>query len=143
MIIFSNPGLIDIRALTTLGINAKENPSAIGYFGSGAKYAIACILRWGGSITIYRGTERYSFTTVEHETRGKKFSIVCMNGNELGFVTDYGKNWQPWQVYRELWTNAMDEAGAVTEISTDDLIPGMEDFTTVVVDCDEITKAHA
>ena len=31
MIFFKNPGEIDIRLVTTLGVNVKENDSAIGF----------------------------------------------------------------------------------------------------------------
>ena len=62
MIIFENDGLIDKRSITTFGISSKENSSAIGYFGTGLKYAIAILLRENINITIYIGNERLEFT---------------------------------------------------------------------------------
>lgn len=34
-IVFRTPGTIDVRAFTTMGVNAKLHPGAIGYFGTG------------------------------------------------------------------------------------------------------------
>lgn len=139
MLTFKNPGLIDIRAATTMGINAKADSSAIGFFGTGLKYSIACILRWGGKITIWRGMEPFEFSVAECNVRDKGFQIVCMNGRELGFVTDYGKQWEPWQVYRELFTNCQDEGGTV---ECGDAPTPAENMTCVVVECAELEDAH-
>jgi len=40
MLIFSNPGLIDIDAVTTLGVSVKQ-PGSFGRFGTGLKFAVA------------------------------------------------------------------------------------------------------
>ena len=54
-VIFENPGVLDERTLFTMGINVKENPDAIGTFGTGLKYALSIILRMGGRIIIQPG----------------------------------------------------------------------------------------
>lgn len=113
MIIFRNPGLIDINAAIIMGINAKTNESPIGFFGTGLKYSIATILRNGCQIEIYRGHERYKFTTEEIITRDQKFDVVVMNDRQLGFTTDLGRRWELWQAYRELYSNMKDEGGEV------------------------------
>ena len=142
MIVFTTPGLIDIRAVTTMGVNAKETADAIGQFGTGLKYAIACILRWGGEIVIWRGLEQFAFSAVKASIRNKSFSIVHMNDTPLGFVTDYGKSWEPWQVYRELWSNTRDEKGTIEKISSRDGMALHHDQTCIVVSCPEIDEAH-
>jgi hypothetical protein len=119
-LVFHNPGEIDIRGACIAGLSAKEGDSPIGYFGTGLKYSIACILRWGGKITIYSGTTEYKFKLGEIEFRGAAFKIVYMNDEPLGFTTEYGKNWEPWQVFRELYANARDEGGDV-ELYCNDL----------------------
>lgn len=115
MICFSNPGEIDPRLITTLGINVKDDPSAIGYFGTGLKYAIAILLRNNCQITIWSGQTKYSFSTQTETIRGKEFSFIYMNGERLGFTTELGKNWEPWMAYRELRCNALDEGGKIWE----------------------------
>lgn len=115
MIYFHNPGEIDIDAAMLLGVNAKDGDSPIGFFGTGLKFAVATLLRSGHDITIYRGTEPYRFSTQEIETRGKQFEAVCMNGRQLGFTTALGRNWQVWQAFRELYSNATDENGKIGE----------------------------
>src|SRR5690606_17354524 len=111
MLIFSNPGLIDETAITTIAVNAKTGNNPIGVFGTGLKYAIAIILRLGGRVTIYRGLKKLEFGIKTKTIRGKEFDIITMNGRQLGFTTHLGHHWQPWMAYRELWSNARDEEG--------------------------------
>ncbi len=54
-VIFRNKGVIDPSSITTFGVSSKENPGAIGFFGTGLKYAIAILLREGCDITIHAG----------------------------------------------------------------------------------------
>lgn len=127
-IIFHNPGEIDIKGAHIAGLSAKDDTAtAIGYFGTGLKYVIACVLRNGGSITIYSGLTCHEFFASKLDFRGKEFQqIGCKTtyagtmGDTaepvtelLGFTTDYGKDWKPWQIFRELYANARDEGGDV------------------------------
>lgn len=155
MIIFQNPGLIDVRAITTFGVSVKETDSAIGKFGTGLKYAIAVILREGGSITIWRGLTAYEFVTDPTDIKGKTFDIVRMewedeegnfNSVPLAFTTEHGKMWEPWQAFRELWSNMKDEGGkcwhdTVFPEQLDEGYPAAEDHTTIVVSGDVMEKA--
>ena len=112
MIVFENPGLIDIEAALILGINAKDDSkNPIGIFGTGLKMAIAVLLRTNHTITIYRGDTPHHFTTEPLTTRGKTFSRVLCNSVPLGFTTDLGKKWELWQAFRELYCNCTDESG--------------------------------
>lgn len=110
-VVFRNAGLIDLAAVTTMGVSVKEGDGPIGYFGTGLKFAIATILRMGESITLYRGLEPFEFTAEPLEVRGETFELVHMNGQPLGFTTQLGKNWEPWMAFRELASNCRDEAG--------------------------------
>lgn len=112
-IFFCNHGLIDMKAVTTFGVSAKDNENPIGYFGTGLKYAISIILRNGGKITLHRGRKTYKFHLEEETIRGKSFSIVHMNGEPLGFTSEVGKDWELWQAFRELYCNVLDEKGMV------------------------------
>lgn len=110
-VIFENIGEVDVRAIVTLGVSVK-NEGAIGFFGSGASYSIAVILRSGCSVTFYSGTNKYEFTTKQETVRGKDFNIVYMNDTPLGFTTELGKTWEPWMAVRELLCNCKDEGGS-------------------------------
>lgn len=140
-VIFENAGSIDPRAITTQGISVK-NPavSAIGYFGTGIKHAIAVLLRHGQGIVIHTGGRIYTFTLAPVTIRGKQFHIVCMNGAELGFTTEFGRDWELWMAYRELWSNAKDEGGRVYQ--SEDL-PDAKGITQIVVDGIEFDQVHA
>lgn len=135
---FHNPGEIDLRGATIAGLSAKDSDSPIGFFGTGLKYSIASILRWGGNITIHAGLTRHTFSAQELEFRGKSFSQIFHNDQPLGFTTEYGKNWEPWQVFRELYANALDEDGSV---NTTGVAP-QPDRTVVVVNCTQLETQY-
>lgn len=126
---FRNRGLIDLRSVRTFGVSAKENDNPIGFFGTGLKYAIAICLRLGCTVTLYRGLERIEFATSEVAIRNGEFRIVTMNGEEIGFTTDLGKTWEPWQAYREIHCNTTDEGGEIIDGAAEPL----EGHTTIVV----------
>lgn len=119
-IYFHNPSELDIRGAYIAGLSAKSQDQAIGKFGTGLKYAIASILRWGGAISIKTGGEEFTFVTRQIDFRGKAHDqIVMINQQtsamtELGFTTHYGEHWADWQVFRELYSNALDEGGGVS-----------------------------
>lgn len=116
-IIFQNPGLIDLRAVQIMGINAKETKNPIGQFGTGLKYAIAVLLRNQCQIRIYRGNVEHQFFTSKEDFRGKTFDFVYFSRPDmpepqaLGFTLELGKHWEPWMAIRELESNCRDEGG--------------------------------
>jgi len=112
MIVFENDGVIDIRAIKTFGVNSKNNKdTAIGYFGTGLKYAVAILLRTGHGVSIITGTNTYKFSIATSRIRNDDFDIVTMNGEELGYTTELGKDWELWMAFRELMSNCLDEGG--------------------------------
>ena len=115
MISFITPTLLPIEAATTMGVSVKGSGDAIGKFGTGLKYAIAGTLRLGGTVDIWIGREHFEFVANEARIRGKAFQIVHCNGQPCGFTTELGKHWEPWQLFRELASNALDEGGHWTD----------------------------
>ena len=116
-ITLANPGLIPMEAVTTMGVSAKEGENPIGFFGTGLKYAIASLLRTSQKITIWRGLDRYDFAVSKGLVRGKEFDFIIMTGPEgeekLGFTTHLGAHWADWQVFREMYSNCLDEGGEI------------------------------
>jgi hypothetical protein len=120
MIVFHNPGLIPLEAIRLMGASVKTEGS-FGRFGTGLKYAVATIMRGGGSIRIWRGAEELRFESREASLKDKTFEeVVLVNPaaeetsdtfTSLGFTTELGKDWEPWMVLRELACNARDEGG--------------------------------
>lgn len=129
-LIFRNKGIIDTNAITTLGVSSKDNENAIGFFGTGLKYSIAIVLREGCEITIHAGTTTYKFGTIRTKIRNDEFDIVTMNRKQLGFTTDFGKTWEVWQAFRELYCNTMDEGGTISISNT---LPIKEEGVTTIV----------
>jgi hypothetical protein len=145
---FQNNGHFDIPAMVTFGINIKPNPNAIGFFGTGFKYAVAIVLRLGGTISIetrdeHGKSERIKFEISETQIRDTAVPMVyytyeregeTLRFQSAGFTTHLGANWAPWQAYRELYCNAVDEGGGVSD--------QREEFnTTIVVECPELFEA--
>ena len=139
MIIFQNKGLIDVHAISIMGVSVKEDNS-IGFFGTGLKYAIAVLLREGIKITIWRGKEEITFETKAVEIRGKMFDLIYMGGEKLGFTTELGKNWKIWQAFRELYCNCKDESGETT--SAKEFDGGVDGETIVVVEGDKFQDIY-
>lgn len=134
MIHFVTPTALAIEAATTMGVSVKED-GAIGKFGTGLKYAIAGILRLGGSVSIKIDGDLYTFSAKESEIRGKTFRIVHCNDQPCGFTTDLGKHWEPWQLFRELASNALDEGGCWTRNP-------LTGRTVISVGCREVEAAE-
>lgn len=145
MLVFENQGEIDPRLIQLIGVNVKESLNPVGYFGTGLKYAIASILRWGGTIVVQSGEAEWSFHREQAQIRGREFQLISMQGRldrqTLGFTTELGKNWEPWQVYRELWCNAHDESGgSVAEVTRPP--KALAGLTRVIVDLPQLVEAH-
>lgn len=145
MIVFENDGEIDPRLITLIGVNVKESDSAIGFFGTGLKYSVACMARWGESLVIQSGESQWSFATEKTQIRGKDFTLISMMSRfdraQLGFTTELGKNWKPWMVYRELWCNAQDEPNPRVYEATQPPSPSAG-VTRVIVRGKGIEEAH-
>lgn len=140
MISFQNDGLLDVRALKTFGVSVKETENPIGYFGTGFKYAISVILRNRGEITVWIGKEPFRFSVKIENIRGKDFNLICMNGAEMGFTTDLGKNWHIWQAFRELYCNCKDEPNPVI---TNKAVEPAQGKTTVQVEGAQFEEVFA
>lgn len=145
MIVFENSGEIDPQLISLIGVNVKDSASAIGFFGTGLKYAVACLARWGEHLTIQSGLSEFTFRVEETSIRGRTFSVLSMHGPvdslRLGFTTDLGKRWEPWMVYRELWCNAHDEPE--TRVYTVQQAPRpTAGLTRVIVAGPKIEHAH-
>lgn len=129
MIVFHNPGLIDLEAIRLMGASVKQ-PGSFGRFGTGLKYAVASILRGGGSLELYIGELRYTFQTRTARVKGEAFEeVLLVKDNspappdtlELGFTTQLGRDWKPWMVLRELGCNARDEEGDFALVHEEDM----------------------
>ncbi len=155
LLYFRNAGEIDPRLVTIMGTNIKKTSNAIGQFGTGLKYAIAVIKRLGGSITIYSGETKLTFSATLEIIRDKQFALLHMDTlspdgtlvtQPLGFTTELGAKWDPWMAYRELRCNAQDEMNG--SVATSLWVADQDDlfreagWTHIVVDCPEVLDAH-
>ncbi len=146
MIVFRNPGLIDLRAIKAFGVSVKPGTDTpIGQFGSGLKMALALLLRTDHRITLFRGLDRYVFGTKLVNIRGKDFDFVTMTGpageEELPFNTHTAFQWKVWQGFRELHSNVLDEKGGTFAFSG--AYEPRADETAILVEGDEMERAYA
>ncbi|QYW02158.1 hypothetical protein CPT_Sonora_055 [Stenotrophomonas phage Sonora] len=131
-IVFRNNGELDLTSIRTFGVSSKESSSAIGFFGTGLKYAIAIFLRLGCKVEINTGGQRLVFGTERATVRVNDFDFVTMNGERLGFTTELGKTWEAWAALRELYCNCMDEKGEVYEVD-ESVDVGVSQYETVIL----------
>jgi hypothetical protein len=145
---FMNNGAFDLRGMLTMGLSAKHDEGAIGFFGTGFKYAVAIILRNLGTIKITTkgGDGRYyiyDFFVKREEFRGKEVDFVFIHDHVTGdsipcnFTNRMGINWEPWMAFRELYCNCSDEHGTVSA----DYQDGFD--TVIEVECSRIAQAFA
>ena len=105
---FKTPGRIPLEAFSTFGINVKKSNDPIGRFGTGLKYAVAVILRLGGTIEFWVDGVHHIFYLKEDKFRGESFDFIRMKKEKgllskvgweytkLPFTTELGKDWQLW-----------------------------------------------
>lgn len=119
--IFENDGTLDQSAIMTFGVNAKPNSvNPIGFFGTGLKYAIAVGARLKLPMFIQFGdgsmwhvvtcTDKFRDADVEFVELVEMYASDPIN-KRLPFTTALGKNWEMWQMLRELESNVRDENG--------------------------------
>lgn len=136
-VFFCNSEPIDLNAIAIMGVSVKTGDNPIGYFGTGLKFSIATLLRSGHSVILYREGERVEFSVKTETIRGEQFNRVLMGDERLGFTTQLGRNWEPWQAYRELRCNCTDEGGVISDVRPEGV------FGTVFeVDGEAISQCH-
>jgi hypothetical protein len=143
---FRTQGSIPIEAFTMTGINVKLHENPIGYFGTGLKYAVAVLARHGLRMRVFVDGVEYEFYTRRSKFRGVDFDFLMMKKRksltgrwgacQLSYTTEYGKNWELWQVLRELESNTRDEAGASWLITT-------ESQLAEVVESSVVARGHS
>lgn len=151
---FWTPGAIPLDAFTIVGASVKNSDNPIGRFGSGLKYAVAVVLRNGGTIRLFiEGTE-WEFYLSKKKFRDQEVQQVRMrkkNGlgkwvssRALPFTTQMGRDWKLWQAYRELESNTRDENGitAVLSVGPEEATRPSEG-TSIEVDCPGFAESIA
>ncbi len=125
---FNTPTKISIIDISSMGDSSKRGDSStIGQFDSGLKYAIALALRDSISISInvfdnYTIKSSFKFGTkvVQDVSTGKsKELITIIDHNNVETMTSFAKNlgynWENYMIFRELYSNMLDEKGFITE----------------------------
>jgi len=139
MIVFENSGEMDKRVISIMGVSVKQ-PGSIGYFGTGLKFALATLIRTGHEVVICIGEDVHEIGSEPTEIRGEPFELITMDGEELSYSTELGKDWEVWQAFRELACNARDEGGSIHD---DDDIEPMAGKTIICVNGPGIEDAYA
>jgi len=112
---FANNEPLDLDFIRLMGVSIKTTDNPIGYFGTGLKYAIATLLRNNQEVELLVNGKSYVFSTRKKVLRGEEIELVFMNDEQLPFSASLGKNWELWQAFRELYSNAKDEGGVILD----------------------------
>jgi len=111
---------LDLRLITVMAMNVKTTDTAIGHFGTGMKYALAVLTRYGCTVTIQTGDgKEYRVDSRVDTVRGKEFTMMYLVNTRdkkdavihLPFTTELGKSWDMWMAVREIESNMRDESG--------------------------------
>lgn len=113
-----NKGNLDIRLIALMGGTTKENDvHKIGHFGTGLKYTLAYLFRNKIDFKILINGELVNIE-LQHEVIGDEtFEIICINGHRTSITTKMGREWKAWMIIREIYSNALDEAGCTYGIT--------------------------
>lgn len=138
---FYTSTVMDFMALRTFGLSVKEGVNPIGKFGTGLKYAIAVILRLGGTITIHIDGVEHRFKTRTQDFRGVPTEFIICQVKRVGgwttytmpFTTSLGKHWEAWMAFRELESNTRDENGETSLLAVSGVVEQTEG-TLICVD---------
>jgi hypothetical protein len=138
----TNQGCIELGALTLLGASTKEGiEGKIGFFGSGAKYGLAVLLREGIDFKIYSGLERIAVDTEDVQLGEQTFQRILIAGQTTSFTTRMGPTWEVWFAIREFICNAIDEGGDSVKV-LDALESPMPNETSIFIDCEDSRVHH-
>ena len=140
-IVFENEGELDLRMLNNFGVNVKEKDNAIGFFGTGMKYAIAVAKRIGAGMLVQSGSVEYTIGIKKDDFRGVSFNVITLGDAPLSFTTELGKKWEPWMAFRELYCNALDENGRM--FTATDIPPPSPGITRFIVSHQEFLDVYA
>lgn len=135
-VMIENAGEVETAAFTLMGASTKRDDNAkIGFFGSGNKYAIAYLLRNDINFVVFSGEKQVKIEKEPVSLRGQQFDAIKIDDHITGLTTEAGPDWQAWQVFRELFCNALDEGRCVVkgDILNEDVI-GVSGRTRVFID---------
>lgn len=127
-----NKGLLDIRLIGLMGGTTKANDVyKIGQFGTGLKYVLSYLIRNNIDFKIFVGGVEIKITTETEVIREQEFNIISIDGKRTSITCQMGHDWKAWMIIREIWCNALDEGGALKEVTDD--ISGSEGTTTFFI----------
>jgi hypothetical protein len=112
---FENKGEVPLNAFKLLGASSKRGSATkIGYFGTGLKYAIAVMLKQGIDFKVYSGAKEVKIGTRKTKFIDEDILVMTVNGEKTSITLDAGIDWLPWFAIREIYSNTIDEGGAMS-----------------------------
>ena len=133
-ILIENKGEIDVNGLILMGGSTKrDNPNAIGFFGSGNKYAIATLITKGIDFKIFSGEKEIVVTTKDIQFRDSAFKQIFIDGKETSLTTQMGPLWEEWFAIREWVSNSIDE-GESNIVASTDIVSPRAGYTRIYVE---------
>ncbi len=136
-IVIQSLGKLDIEAITLMGMSSKrDDPSKIGMFGTGIKYALAKLLRDGIRFRLWDGERDIDVSTRDVSFKGRQCKQMMVNGETTSITTEMGPQWESWWVVREFLSNARDEQVHEFYVCEWEDVKMQEGWTAVVLDYD-------
>lgn len=113
-LMISNQGEVEIGAFTLIGASSKRgDASKIGMFGSGAKLALAVLMRDGLTPIIYSGQKEFRLCLEDEDFRGETYQRLSLKAgatfHQTSITTQAGHTWGTEEALRDIISNALDE----------------------------------
>jgi len=145
--VIENRGECSPELFITFGASSKEKDSKkIGYFGSGGKYALSCLLREEIKFFITTGNNLIILKTKDKTLKAANGGdvnietiVALINQKEVdlhGFSSGFGKHsWDLKKAIHELVSNAIDEEdGRAPRIFLSDFVGGSPNVTRIFIE---------
>ena len=123
------------RLMTLMGGTTKENDSSkIGFFGTGGKYVMSYMMRNNLDLRIFSGKKEVDLKIVSESVNDVDFKVMHVDGIPTSITDKMGRDWKPWYIIREVWSNAIDEGDEQRTLTTD--VIGEDGRTCFYLECD-------
>lgn len=141
-VVIENSGICPVQGFSVLGVStARGKATKIGQFGTGCKQAVNLLIRKGLTPVIFCGEQKLEFTTKPEMMEDKAYDRVFMNGEPLGFSTEFGAlDWNDTgMAIREFVSNAWDSGNCTVRLS--EILEAKKDHTRVYIPyCPEVKE---
>lgn len=130
-----NKGALNAKLIPLMGGTTKSGKDTIGEFGTGLKYCLAYFFRNNIDFKLIINNEEIKIDSKKEKISGIDFEIIYIDGDRTSITANMGKDWEPWMIIREIYSNALDEGEAYYQV-VDEIKKEIENTTVFYIGLD-------